>query len=864
MKQNEHNRILKIVLLFVLLQPILDILSRGAILGYIPNISTYLKPIFVFGITGYLLLFHNPKKKKWLFFIVLYAILVLGHTYILYKLLVDRSIIIHEFRFMVNIAYMLSVYITFDILYYYSQDKEEMYRKIKKTILCTFILYFSLYLISIVTGTSGMSYEIADKNKLGFKGWYDSGQILGHAYSIMLPLIMYITLVPKRAWYKRAAIILLFLISVSLIGTKVPYYITLVVLILYLFITIFIKLFNKDHKPDYFNIVFIFIMIIGMSLTYKYTPVKYNTDLNNAAAGTSIEAYDLKKEAGYYDAIDEETLKEMYPDKDITSLVEYNNWSRESSNYLISLFETGKLHPSNMRIKQIRYATYKYHLSSIPYKLFGLGFLNQNGSLALESDFTMALFSFGIFGLILFLIIPVKEFVLTTFYILKNLKTVDLETYMIYMGLGIFFCISIYAGYTYIYTNFSIFLILLIIMLKIKRDALKKDKIKKDKITFLLLHLGYGGIETSTINTANALSNKYEIELVSFYKLEKNQANKISDKITVRYLYNGGPNRNEFKQSVKEHNIFRILKEGIKAADILIKKRLFIIREILNCNSKFIISTRYDFSTLLSKYGQSANVKIAQEHHYHNNNKKYINILKNKYHNIDYLFALTTTLEKDYREFLKNNHHTIIKLVPNMLYDIPNKTSSLNEKNLVTISRLDYGKKNDDIIKAFSKIKDKEWKLYIIGDGVEFNNLNKLINDLNLKERVILTGYKDKSAIESYLLKSSIFLMASLTEGLPMVLLEAMSYGIPCIAYETASGVNDIIKNNYNGYVIKNRNESEFIKSIDTLTANKLKRKEFGKNAKETVKLFSKEEILKIWSEVLRSENNAEKSKKEK
>ena len=106
-----------------------------------------------------------------------------------------------------------------------------------------------------------------------------------------------------------------------------------------------------------------------------------------------------------------------------------------------------------MRLKQIRYAGHKFHLSSIEYKIFGLGFLNQNTSLALESDFIMALFSFGILGFILFLIIPIKEFIIATVYILKNLKTIDFETYMLYMGLGIFFAISIYAGYTFIYTN---------------------------------------------------------------------------------------------------------------------------------------------------------------------------------------------------------------------------------------------------------------------------------------------------------------------------------------------------------------------------------------------------------------------------
>lgn len=372
------------------------------------------------------------------------------------------------------------------------------------------------------------------------------------------------------------------------------------------------------------------------------------------------------------------------------------------------------------------------------------------------------------------------------------------------------------------------------------------------KITFLVLHLGYGGIETATINTANSLCDKYDIEIMSFYNLDNNQANKLNSKIRVKYLYNGNPNKEEFLKSLHNHKIFNTLKEGIKAGQILLKKRFKVIEYIKNCNSNYIVSTRCEFSTLLSKYGNNNTVKIAQEHRYHNNDKKYINTIKNKYNNIDYLFALTKCLYNDYKEFLKNNKHTKVELVPNMLYEIPKCNSKLDKKNIITISRLDYGKKNDDIIKSFSKIKESNWKLYIIGDGKEFNNLKKLINDLNLNNKVILTGYKNKEEINKYMLDSSLFLMASITEGLPMVLLEAMSYGIPCIAYNVPSGVNDIIEDGRNGYIIKNRNELEYIKRIEEVINDSKLRNKLGLNAKEKAKEFSKEKIVNIWKNILK------------
>lgn len=851
--QKKEDKLLKIFLIYILLQPFLDILSYLSIRDIIPfGISTYLKPIFVFTLGAYLLFTKCNNKKSWLIYISLFAILTVGHSYLLYKLLIDTSVILHELRFLINIAYMIALFIITDAIFKDYPDKEELLRKLKKTVLTTFCLYFGLLLVSILSGTASKTYEYADLNKLGYKGWFDSGQILGHAFSIIFPSLIYIILSPKRKWYYRIIIMILFIVGVSLIGTKVPYFITLIVCILYLLVSVFVKIFNKDHKSNYFNLALISIIIIAMLTTYKYTPVKYNTDINKNNAQTSINDYNLGNESGSNSILSIEELKEMYPNRDINRLIEYQEWNKESSEYLQTLFKENKLHPSNMRFKQIYYANKKYKLSSIEYKIFGLGFLNQDTSLALESDFFMALYSFGILGLILFLIIPLKEFIKSTIFILKHLKLIDLETYMLYMGLGVFFCISIYAGYTYIYTNFSIFLVILTSMLKIKRYLLKKSLLKENKVSFLLLHLGYGGIETATINTANALSDKYEVELVSFYNLTKNQVNRLNNNIKVKYLYQGEPNKEAFLESLKNHKLLKTIKEGLKAVSILIKKKVLVIHEIINNNSKFLVSTRYEFSILLSKYGFKETTKIAAEHHYHNNSKKYINILKYKYNNIDYLLALTKTLEEDYHRFLKHNHHTKIVLMPNMLEHIPTKKSTLEKKEIITMSRLDYGKKNDDIIKAFAKTNYHNWHLSILGDGSEYKNLSSLIKELHLENNVSLEGYIPKEKLEKYLLNSSIFLMASLTEGLPMVLLEAMSYGLPCIAYETASGVNDIIDNGKNGYVIKERNEELYVKKLQSLMDDATLRKKMSKEALEKVKCFSKENIVKKWYNILK------------
>ena len=854
MSEKKQQTILNILLAFVLVQPIFDILSRMSILGFIPNISTYLKPLFVFGLGAFLLFKYNPFKKKWIIYIIVFSLFTLGHLFLLYKLLLGKSLILHEFRFIINIAYMIALFISLFTLYHWCSDKEKMLKKIKYTAVITFALYFGLYLLAIVTGTSGMTYEYSDKYKLGFKGWYDSGQILGHAFSMLFPIILYVVLKPKNHKIIRFVFLALLVFVVSLLGTKVPYFITIIVLILYVLLLFFFRIIHKRPVGSKYNIFIVLLAIIVMVFTYQFTPVAYNTNINNKNAAIELSNYDLDGLSGKKKDVDYEKIMKDNPNADLSYVKKYFKWGQAASAFLTEQFYAGTVHPSNSRAKQLVYSMKKYELADIQYKLLGIGFLNQDSILALESDFFMALFNFGIIGFVLFLGIPLWAFFKSLVFSLKNIKKIDLEMCMLFMGLGIFLCICIYAGYTYIYTNFSIFLTLLITMLLLKMDILKKCDNKEIKeVNFLALHLNYGGIESATINNANALSKDYKVKIISFYHFKDDLSKNLNKGIVVEYLYDGVPNRDEFLKCLHERHFIKAFKEGLKSFDILIKKKRLVAKRIKSIKEGAIVSTRVEFNILLSKYGNYNVLKIAQEHCYHNNNRKYINQIRNKYYNIDYLCALTTTLFDDYKKFLKYNNHTKVVLLPNMLYEMPRKKCGLESVNFITIGRLDKGKRVDEIIENFGKCKNKS-ELFIIGSGAEEEALKKLISDLNLENRVHMLGYLDHKQMEKYILNSSCFLMASVTEGLPMVLLEVMSYGLPCIVYKTASGTGDIVKNGENGFIIDDRNDRVYVNDMKKILKDKDLRCKMGENAVKTAKSFYKTEVLKVWNSILKKE----------
>ena len=155
-----------------------------------------------------------------------------------------------------------------------------------------------------------------------------------------------------------------------------------------------------------------------------------------------------------------------------------------------------------------------------------------------------------------------------------------------------------------------------------------------------------------------------------------------------------------------------------------------------------------------------------------------------------------------------------------------------------------------EIFNDFHK-KYPDYILDIVGDGNEKDTLNKYITYNNLQDSITLHGFQNKEYIDKLLNKSSIYLMTSYTESFGIVLIEAMSHSLPCIAYSSAEGACEIIKNDYNGYLIENRNKEEYISKIEDLINDYDLRKKLGENARESIEKFKIEEVSKLWFDVL-------------
>lgn len=351
------------------------------------------------------------------------------------------------------------------------------------------------------------------------------------------------------------------------------------------------------------------------------------------------------------------------------------------------------------------------------------------------------------------------------------------------------------------------------------------------KITIISLHLGYGGIEKCISNLANSLCNNYEIEIVSTYKLFDKPVFKMDERVKIKYLMTDlKPNKKELKEALKKFKLITFIKELKKAKKILKLKKELMIKYIKNCHSDIIISTRDIHNLWLSKYGNSSCLKIGWEHNYHNNNQKYINKIIKSVYGLDY-FVLVSKNLKEFYDGKTGSCKCVY--IPNSISYIPKIKSKLDGSSIISVGRLEEEKGYSDLIDVFNLVHKKypAWKLNIIGDGSLKEELQRKINKLSLNKNIILHGFQDSKYIEKKLLNSSIYVMSSLTESFGLVLIEASSFGLPCIAFSSASGACEIIKDNWDGYLINDRDKEKMAKRIINLIKNPERRIIMGDNA---------------------------------
>lgn len=194
-----------------------------------------------------------------------------------------------------------------------------------------------------------------------------------------------------------------------------------------------------------------------------------------------------------------------------------------------------------------------------------------------------------------------------------------------------------------------------------------------------------------------------------------------------------------------------------------------------------------------------------------------------------------------------------IKVINNPLgFRIPRESAHLNNKVVVAVGRISYQKGYDKLLKIWNLVVriHPDWKLHIYGEG-DRSNLLKQIKELNLKESILF--FDPVLDIKDVYLNASILVNTSRYEPFGLALIEAMACGLPVLAFNNTLGPKTYIKHNENGFLIEKNDINSYSKHIIALIEDKNKMKNVGHSAKESMKAYEVDDIMKLWHQLFQS-----------
>ena len=301
------------------------------------------------------------------------------------------------------------------------------------------------------------------------------------------------------------------------------------------------------------------------------------------------------------------------------------------------------------------------------------------------------------------------------------------------------------------------------------------------------------------------------------------------------------------RESVKDGNVYRV--GSISADKIYPNARIIsalggeLVKELIDW-APDVIHTQCEFSTFIIARKIARELKIPIVHTYHTIYEDYTHYfrLSRKFGGalartatgwvsdmVDCIIAPTGKV----RDLLSTySVNAPVKVIPTGIdierfarQEAPTERAALraalglsrDAKVLVSVCRLAAEKNIEELLRCFDACRDKSIKLVLVGDGPHRKSVEKMIADMGLSERVIMTGMIAPKAVPRYYRMGDLFVCASTSEAQGLTYIEAMASGLPTLC-RSDECLDDLIINGENGWQYDTR--EEFVDYVDSFFAD--------------------------------------------
>ncbi len=336
---------------------------------------------------------------------------------------------------------------------------------------------------------------------------------------------------------------------------------------------------------------------------------------------------------------------------------------------------------------------------------------------------------------------------------------------------------------------------------------------------------------------ANYWSGKHDVSIITFDDPKNNPFYPLDARISLEHLSTLSNSRN-----------------GVVTRVLSIFERTTILRKAIKKLSADVIISFVDITnvyTLLASLGIKIPVIVSERSNpYFLHTNRFYRMLRHfTYKFAQYIIVQTKSAAEFFYRFklLKSR----IVIIPNIARVVPSSYKNRNiKKEIITIGRLSPEKGHSALIKAFAMISNEynNYNLTIYGEGICRSELENMVMDLGLQDRIYLPGTtKDTWKVLS---DASLFILPSKTEGFPNALCEAMAVGLPVVATD-CFGSRDIVCHEEDGLLVPIDDINALANAMKRLLNDQELREKLGANAKQVCDRFSEERIYAKWDDLL-------------
>jgi len=368
------------------------------------------------------------------------------------------------------------------------------------------------------------------------------------------------------------------------------------------------------------------------------------------------------------------------------------------------------------------------------------------------------------------------------------------------------------------------------------------------------------GVSRAVLTLANHLALTHPVEVISLYRRHDGPAYLISERVQVSYLFDRPPVPRAaatspgwaWRRPVTSYRARQRSRlahgRGFPNLSALTDRAL--ADKLGGIKAGVVISTRPVLHVAAARLTRPGVVTIGQDN---------LNFLSRSAEpgsmefieeacraGLDAFVTLTPSDATDYRRSLADSA-THVATIPNALSWPLGPTRDGDRRVIVAAGRLVPRKGMGRLIRAFVPVAERhpDWELRIFGSGRLENKLQHLVDRLGLAGSVRLMGHTED--LPGAFDEATIFASASSAEGFPMVMLEALSKGLPLVSFDCPRGPGDIIRHGKNGLLVPNDDVAALSAALDVMITDDDLRRAMAVQARADAEGYAVEIIAASW-----------------